>query len=431
MLKKFDLATKLVDSSLAMRLLKSNSNIWLHGIAATPTYLISEMCKFGTKKKLSNINIHHMHVEGKIPYVEYPGTNSFRCKTFFASKPTRNAISTGVADYIPANMSQIPKLLRSKVLPIDLCLVQVSPPCKNGFCSLGISAEATIAAVEKATFTIAQINPNMPRTFGDTIIHIDKFTHCIEQTSNIFKLPPKIPDHNDDVIASHIANNLVPDGSTLQVGIGSVPNLILQKLSGHKDLGIHSEMLTSGMRSLIENGIVTNHRKTLNTGKTCVAFVWGDDDLYKFIDNNQEILVKDVEYVNDVGVISRQPRMVSINSCIEIDLTGQVVSETVNNNVYSGIGGQADFVHGSILSHNGKSIFALQCQTKSKKRKIVTRVSGPVTTSRALVDYVVTEYGFVSLRGKSLTERAKLLISIAHPDHRKDLADFAKKHYNI
>ncbi len=338
----------------------------------------------------------------------------------------REAVAEGRADYTPVNLADVPGLFRSGVLPIDVALIQVSEPDPHGFCSLGISVDIVKAAAESARTVIAQINPRMPRTLGDSFIHVDAVDALIEWEEPLLEMPPPAITEEARAIGAHVAK-LVEDGSTIRVGVGSVPSAVLHALEHKKDLGVHTDMLTDAYLHLVEKGVITNARKTLHPGKIITSFCLGTRKLYDFVHNNPMVAFHPVEYTNNYLVIARNDKMVTLNSALEVDLTGQVCSDSVGYQIYSGVGGSVDFLRGARNSKGGKAIVVLPSTTPDGKSRIVPELTegGGVVTTRGGVQYVVTEYGIASLQGKSLRERALALIGIAHPDFREELTRHA------
>ena len=404
----------------AVSSIKSGDNVFLHTGGAVPTVLVKAMVSRASE--LRDVNIYQMHTEGEAPYVEEQYSESFHLKSMFTGGNVRKAIQEGRGDFIPIFFSEIPRLIRNETIPVDVALVQVSPPDKHGYCSLGISVETTKAAVEHAEKVIAQINPNMPRTHGDGLFHISEFHRVYEFESPIPEMIPKELSIEERQIGEHVAG-VIEDGATLQMGIGAIPDATLSCLGNHKDLGIHTEMFSDGVLPLVEKGIITNKYKKSHPGVIVSGFILGTRKLYDFVDDNPVVRMLDIQYVNDTKVIRKLPKMTSINSAIEIDITGQVCADSIGSTIYSGVGGQMDFMRGAALSEGGKPIIALRSSTNSGKSKIVPflKQGAGVVTTRAHVNYVATEYGIVNLSGKGLKERARALINIAHPDHREML----------
>ncbi|MEO6869502.1 MAG: acetyl-CoA hydrolase/transferase C-terminal domain-containing protein, partial [Ginsengibacter sp.] len=332
-------------------------------------------------------------------------------------------VNEGRGDYIPVFLSEIPNLFRRNILPLDVALVHVSLPDQHGFCSLGVSVDVAATAVKTSKYVIAQINPNMPRTFGDGQVHINNF-NAVVRTESL--LPEIVSDKSDSPAFKKIGMycaDLIEDGATVQTGIGAIPDAVLASLTGHKELGIHTEMFSDGILPLVEKGVITNQHKKKGRGKIMTSFILGTRKLYDFVHNNPGILVMNIDYVNDTAIIRANPKVAAINSAIEIDITGQVCSDSIGTYHYSGVGGQVDFMRGAALSEGGKPIIALTSTTSKGISKIVPflKQGAGVVTTRAHAHYIVTEYGIAFLYGKNMRERAKALINIAHPNHRETL----------
>ncbi len=399
---------------------KSGNRVYLQGAAMTPNVLIDALCE--RYRELKNVEIFQIHTEGKALYSQAPYNESFRINTCFVSGNVRQAVNSGNGNYIPIFLSEIHLLIRKNILPIDVAFIQVSPPDKHGYCSLGVSVDITLPAVQTAKKVIAQINPRVPRTHGDGIIHISRIFAAIELDEPIYATPMTEPSEIEQQIGQHVAG-LIEDGATLQMGIGGIPNVVLANLMNHKRLGIHTEMLSDGILPLIEKGIITGEEKEIKTGKLVTCFALGSQKLYDFVDDNPTVHFKEAGYTNDSAIIRQNPKVTAINSALEIDLTGQVCADTIGKYQYSGVGGQMDFIRGASLSEGGKAIFAMPSITNKGFSKIVPylKEGAGVTTTRAHVHYIATEYGIVNLYGQNLKQRAKALISIAHPDHREQL----------
>lgn len=407
-----------------MRTVKSGDRVFIHSVAAAPQALVKALV--GRASELRNVEIVHLHTEGDASYSHPEYTESFRVNAFFVGANVRESVNTGRGDYIPVFLSEIPALFRRDLLPIDVALVNVSPPDKHGFCSLGVSVDVTRAAVDCAKHVIAQINPRMPRTLGDALVHVDRIDAIVEVDEPIHEVSIPELSEVDRAIGGYIAQ-MIDDGATLQMGIGSIPNAVLASLHNHKNLGIHTEMFSDGVIPLVEKGVVNGTRKAKHPGKIVAGFVMGTRKLYDFVDDNPEVLMLDIAYVNDTAVIRRNPKVTAINSAIEVDLTGQVCADTIGTMQYSGVGGQMDFIRGASLSDGGKPIIALPSATKRGESKIVSELKrgADVVSTRAHVHYVVTEYGVAYLYGKNLRQRAHELIKIAHPNHREALSGAA------
>lgn len=404
----------------ALELLESGNHVFIQSVAAAPRALIKAMV--ARAGELKEIKIFHLHTEGEAPYAnpEYGGV--FHTYAFFIGKNVRKAIAEGRGSYIPVFLSEIPRLIRQRIIRIDVALISVSPPDKHGFCSLGTSVDATRAAIEMANVVIAQVNKHMPRTHGDAQIHYSQFSKMVEYDMPLYTSHPSAISPVEQKIGDYIAS-LVEDGATLQMGIGNIPNAVLTSLSNHKDLGIHTEMFSDGLIPLVDKGIVTGKYKKKHKGKIVATFALGSQALYDFIDDNPTVAMLEVSYTNDSSIIRQNPKVTAINSAIEIDLTGQVCADSIGHDMFSGVGGQMDFIRGASLSEGGKAIIALPSLTNKGRSKIVSYLmeGAGVVTTRSHVHYVVTEFGIAYLYGKSIAERARELIKIAHPDHREQL----------
>jgi acyl-CoA hydrolase len=405
----------------AVKYIEPGNRVFIHGSSATPECLVQAMQQ--RHHELYNVELVSITTLGNVNFDRPEHRKSFYFNSLFVSEATRSVANSENGDYVPIFLSQIPQLFRKNILPIDVALIQVSPPDAHGFCSLGTSVDIAKAAVETAKHVIAQVNPLMPRTHGEGFIHINKIDALVWQKAEL----PEV-DYAFGVsgiiekIGSNVAS-LVEDGATLQLGIGSIPNQVLKNLTSHKNLGLHTEMFSDGIIPLIEKGIINNSQKKLNTGCSVTSFITGTRKLYDFVNDNPAVRVMEINYVNDTGIIRQNPKVIAINSAIEIDLTGQVCSDSIGTYQYSGIGGQMDFIHGAALSEGGKPIIAMPSQTNKGISRIVPflKEGAGVVTTRGHVYWVVTEYGIVNLFGKSLKQRAKALIEIAHPEHREML----------
>lgn len=412
---------RLVSKEEAVKHIESGDRVVIGHAVGEPSVLIEAMV--ANKDQYRDVEIVHMVPMGKGEYLQAGMEKHFHHNAIFVGGATRESVNSGRADYTPCFFSQVPRLFREGALPIDVALITVSAPDGNGDCSLGTSVDYTKSAVECAKITIAQINEEMPRTLGDSFVNIKDLDYIVEANAPLPVLnPPKISDV-ECLIGEHCAS-LIEDGSTLQLGIGAIPDAVLLFLKDKKDLGIHSEMISDGVVELYEAGVITNKMKTLHPGKMIVTFLMGTERLYDFVNNNPEIEMYPVDYVNDPCVIMQNYKMVSINSCIQVDLMGQVVSDTVGKKQFSGVGGQVDFVRGTSMAKDGKSIIAMpSTAAKGRVSRIVSIIDegAAVTTSRNDVHYVVTEYGVADLKGKTLKDRGRALINIAHPDFRDEL----------
>ena len=411
---------KILSASQAVALVKSGNRVFIQGAAMTPVKLIEALCE--RYKELTEVEIIQIHTEGKAKYTEAPYSEAFSINSCFVAGNVRNAVNSNKGAYIPIFLSEIHNLFRRNLLPLDVAFIQVSPPDKHGFCSLGTSVDITLPAIQTAKKVIAQINPKVPRTHGDGIIHISQIDAAIEVNEPIFAKHIPEPGEIEKQIGKHVAQ-LIEDGATLQMGIGGIPNVVLNNLQNHKNLGIHTEMFSDGILPLVKSGVINGKNKEIKTGKLVTCFAIGSPELYDFIDDNPIVHFKEAAYTNDTAIIRRNPKVTAINSAIEIDLTGQVCADTIGKYQFSGVGGQMDFIRGAALSEGGKPIFAMPSITKNGISKIVPflKEGAGITTTRAHVHYIATEYGVVNLYGKNLKQRAKELISIAHPDHREQL----------
>lgn len=421
---------KLTTADDAVKTIKSGDRIFIQSVAAAPQTLIKAMC--GRASELSNIEIYHLHTEGEAPYVAPDCAGSFHTNALFVGANVRKAIASGEADFIPSFLSEVPLLFRRQILPIDVALIHVSPPDRHGFCSLGTSVDVSLAGVQSAQTVIAQINPKMPRTHGDGLINIRHIDYAVEVTDDLPETG-KIELTEQELAIGRNCAELVEDGATLQMGIGAIPNAVLVALQNHKNLGVHTEMFSDGLIPLIESEVVNGRFKKIHPHKVVSSFVMGTRRLYDFIDDNPEVVFLDVAYVNDPAVIRRNPKVTAINSAIEIDLTGQVCADSIGTRVYSGVGGQMDFIRGASLSEGGKPVIALPSVTAKGESKITPflKEGAGVVTTRANMHWVVTEFGAVNLYGKTLRQRALELISIAHPDHREELSRQAYERFKI
>jgi len=404
----------------AVKLIQSDHRVFIHSAAATPRELVNAMSK--RSNELSNVRIYSMHTEWDAPYADEEHAASFEINAFFVGANIRKAVNEGRASYVPMFLSEIPKAFRSGLVPLDVALITVSTPDKNGYCTLGVSCDISRAAVEKASIIIAEINPNMPRAIGDGVIHISAITATIDVDYPIYAQHIKEPTPTELAIGINVAS-LVEDGATLQMGIGGIPNAVLKCLTDHQNLGIHTEMFSDGVIDLVEKEIITNKLKKIHPGAIVSSFAIGTKKLYDFIDNNLLVRMLDIEYVNDPHTISRNPKVTAINSAIEVDIFGQVCADSIGTRQYSGVGGQVDFMRGAALSKGGKPIIAIPSVTNKGISRIVSllKPGASVVTTRAHVHYVVTEHGIAYLHGKNLRARANELIRIAHPDHQEQL----------
>ncbi|GAB4050475.1 acetyl-CoA hydrolase/transferase family protein [Spirosoma litoris] len=404
----------------AVSAIQSGNRVFIHSVAQTPHVLIKAMVDHA--HELRDVEICHMHTEGPLPYLDVQYRPSFRPNSFFIGANMRKQLNQGIGDYVPVFLSEVPLLFQRNILPIDVALIQVSPPDAHGFCSLGPSVDISLAAIHSAKYVIAQVNPRVPRTHGDGLIPVSMLHAAVEVDAPVYEVLPGQISDLDRKIGQNVAS-LVEDGATLQLGIGGIPNATLSELVHHKGLGIHTEMFSDGVIDLVERGVITGEHKTVLPYRLVSAFVMGSQRVYDFIDDNPGVAMKQVSFTNDTAIIRRNPKVTAINSAIEIDLTGQVCADTIGTYQYSGVGGQMDFVRGASLSEGGKPIFALASTTTRGESKLVPflKEGAGVTTTRAHVHYIVTEYGIANLFGKNLRQRARALINIAHPNHREEL----------
>lgn len=411
---------KYVSAEEAVKVIQSNNRVYVQAAAATPNALTKALTDRAFE--LRNVEICHLHTEGPAPYANPELATSFHVNSFFIGKNVRHTLQAGNGSYTPVFLSELPRLFRKRVVPLDVVFIQVSPPDIHGYCSLGVSVEATVAAIECAKTVIAQVNPNMPRTFGDGILHVSEIDYLVNVDCPIYQVSPEPISPLEAKIGKYIAN-LIEDKSTLQLGIGSIPNAALANLMNHKDLGLHTEMFSDGAIDLIEKNVINCNYKGVTPGRVLSTFLIGSKRLYDFVNDNPFIELRESCYVNDTAKIRRNPRMVSINSAIEVDITGQVCADSIGATMYSGVGGQMDFVRGASLSDGGKAIIALPSTTKKGESRIVPylKQGAGVVSTRSHVQYIITEYGVADLYGKTLRERAKQMINIAHPDHQESI----------
>lgn len=409
---------KAISAEDAVKAVKSNDRVYIQAAAAAPQVLIKALSN--RHEELRNVEICQLHTEGVAPYANPELKDSFHVNCFFVGENVRHTIKAGNGSYTPVFLSELPLLFKRRIIPLDVALIHVSVPDKHGYCSLGVSVEATLAAIDNAKYVIAQVNKQMPRTHGAGIIHIaeiDAFVDC-DEALPIHEMaePTAIEGRIGDFVAG-----LIDDRSTLQMGIGSIPNAVLTRLTNHKDLGLHTEMFSDGVIDLILSNVINGNYKSINRGRALATFLMGSKRLYDYVDDNPFIEMRASNYTNDVSIIKQNPRMVAINSAIEVDLTGQVCADSIGPKIYSGVGGQMDFIRGASLSEGGKAIIALPSETKSGISRIVPSLKpgAGVVTTRAHVNYVVTEYGIAELYGKTIKNRVKALVNIAHPNHRE------------
>jgi acyl-CoA hydrolase len=421
---------KFTSAAEAVKVIRSGDHVHLSSVASAPQCLIQAMCERGDRGELKDVRIHHLHTEGPAPYAEAKYEGIFQLDSFFVGGNVRKATQAGAADYIPIFLSETQKLYRAGVLPCDVAMIQVSPPDKHGYVSLGTSVDATLAAVECARTVIAVVNKYVPRSFGDAFIHSSRIHTFVEDDTPLMEGHIAELTEVDKLIGRNCAE-LIEDGACLQMGIGAIPNAVLSQLGNHKNLGIHTEMFADGVLPLVEKGVINGANKKLDKGKMVSTFLMGSQKVYDFLDNNPGVAMMDVAYTNDPFIIAQQPRMTAINSALQVDITGQVCADSIGTTFYSGVGGQVDFMYGASRSEGGKPILAMPSATNkgvSKIAPVLTSGAGVVTT-RSHIHWLVTEYGAVNLYGKSLQERARLITSVAHPDHRETLEKAAFERY--
>jgi 4-hydroxybutyrate CoA-transferase len=409
-----------VSAEEAVRAVTSGMRVFIHGAAATPTPLIDALA---ARADVENVTTYHLHLEGRVAVADAGQEGRFFPTSLFTGASLRAAVNEGRADFCPVFLSDIPRLFTSGRIPLDAAILQLSPPDKHGYCTLGTSADAAVAAARTARVLIAEINDQMPRTHGNTLVPMRDLTSFIWTSRPLPAHARPVASREEAAIGEHIAP-LVPDGATLQMGIGAIPDAVLARLTDKRDLGVHTEMFSDGLIDLVEAGVITNRRKAVHPGRITTSFAVGSERLYRFVDDNPLVEFYAADHTNDTAVIRRNPNVVAVNSALEVDLSGQVVADSIGFRMYSGIGGQMDFIRGAALSPGGVPIIALpSTAAKGTVSRIVPALKegAGVVTTRGHVHWVVTEYGAVNLWGTSLRERADALISIAHPDFRMEL----------
>lgn len=412
--------TRFVSAIEAVGVIQSGNRIYIQAGAAAPTVLTEALTQRASE--LRNVEICQILTEGEAHYADSKYSKSFFINSFFISKNVRHTIKSGNGTYTPVFLSDVPHLFDRGILTVDAVFIQVSPPDEHGYCTLGVSVEATKAAIRNARYVIAQINEHMPRVFGDGVLHISDIDFAVHYNTPIYTTQPPEASEIEKKIGNHIAE-LIEDGSTIQMGVGSIPNAVLANLSHLKNLGVHTELLTDGVIDLVEKGVINGKKKKVNRGKVVSTFMLGSQRLYDFVNNNPMVEQREASYTNDTAIIRQNPKMISINSAIEVDVTGQVCADSIGVNMYSGVGGQLDFVRGASLSEGGKAIIALPSLTRHGYTRIVPflKTGAGVVTTRSHVQYIVTEYGVAHLFGKTLKERVQAMINITHPDHREEV----------
>ena len=412
---------RFVSADEAVSHIPSDCHVHLSSVASVPHVLIQALCRRADAGDVKGLQFHHFHTEGPAPYSEPRYEGIFFEQGFFVGPNVRANVNAGYADYLPVHLGESQKLYREGFIKLGAALVQVSRPDKNGYVSLGTSVDCSVAAVESAAVRIAVVNPHVPYAHGD-LIHISSFDYLVEDDTPLVTKDFAEPTPTEVLIGKNCAA-LVEDGDCIQMGIGALPNALAAQLTGHKNLGLHTEMFADGLLRLIKSGVINGECKAIDKGKVVASFLLGSQEVYDFIDDNPSVLMKDIAYTNDPWIIAQNPHMKAINSATEVDLTGQISADSIGTRIFSGTGGQLEFVRGATMSRGGKSITAFASRTNKGKGKIVAHLNpgAGVVTPRADAHWVVTEYGAVDLYGKSLQERAKLLISIAHPDDREQL----------
>lgn len=415
-----DWKSRAVSAAQALTAVRSGTNVFIHGACATPAPLVTALCE---RRDLENVKLYHLHTAGEAPFAAPGREGEFRSVSLFTGAPLRRPIAEGRADFVPIFLSDIPGLFISGAVALDVALIQVSPPDAHGLCSLGTSCDAAKAAADTARIVIAEINAQMPRTYGNNVVPLSRINAFVATDRPLVEHGCESESPVEARIGELIAD-IIEDGSTLQMGIGGIPDAVLSRLHNKNDLGIHSEMFSDRVVDLVESGAVTNHLKVVGQGRIITSFINGTKRLFDFVNDNPLVAFYPCDWTNDTSVIRKNPKVVAINSAIQIDLTGQVCADSIGHRIFSGIGGQMDFIRGAALSKGGKPIIALASLAMGGKvSRIVSQLNAGagVVTTRGHVHWVATEYGIVNLHGKTLRERGELLISIAHPDFRPAL----------
>lgn len=411
-----------VSADAAAALIKSGDHVFIQGSTSIPETLVAAMARRGGELRDVTVYVAFAIAKGEAPYCRPEFRESFLVDSFFVSNSVRRWIGEGYGSVIPRFLGEVPSLFRQGICPVDVALINCSMPDADGYVSFGVSADLATSAVECAKTVIAQINPNMPFSYGDPVIHISRLAAAVAVDDPLVEVPTPEPTPDEIAIGNHIAEH-IPDGATLQIGVGGIPNAVLRALHNHKHLGLHTEAMTDGVLPLLEKGIIDNSLKKVFPGKSVASLALGSKALYKAMDHNPDMVFKDVAWTNDPFIIGSNPRVAAINSCLEIDLTGQICADSIGTRIYSGIGGQHDFVYGASRSEGGVSFLAMLSTSRqghNKIKPVLTPGAGVVTT-RFQTNYVVTENGIADLRGKNLAERARLLIGLAAPQFREEL----------
>jgi acyl-CoA hydrolase len=415
----------------ALSIIKSGDRVFMHGSACTPTYMLEKLAE--RHAELRNVEVVSISTYGDMHIDKPEYRESFHINSMFVSASIRQSVAVGLADYVPVFLSEIPELFKRNILPLDVAVVQVSPPDRHGYCSLGPSVDVARAAVNTARYVVAQVNQHVPRTLGDSIIHHERFHAMVQHDAPLFEASFGSRVGPIERRVGQFVAELIDDRSTLQMGIGAIPDAVLASLHNHRDLGIHTEMFSDGLIPLIQKDVVNNRYKVIHPNQTVVGFALGSRKLYDYIDDNPAFAFLDIDFVNEPSIIRQNPRVVAINSAVEIDLTGQVCADSIGTYQYSGVGGQMDFMRGAALSEGGKPIIALTSRTAKGVSRIVPMLKpgAGVVTTRAHMHYVVTEYGVAYLYGQNLRQRARALIQIAHPDDREALSEAAFERFQV
>jgi len=411
---------KFTSAEEAVKVIKSNDRVHLSSVAVTPHHLIDAMVQRGRNGEFKNVRVQHIHTEGPAPYADKELEGIFQLESFFVGGNVRKQTQAGYADYIPVFLSETQKLIRQGYLHVNVAMVMVSPPDKHGFVSLGTSVDATLAAIEEADMVIAQVNKHVPRAWGDAMINVREIDYFVEHDTPLY-VHNNAPLTDVEITIGKNVASLVEDGACLQMGIGGIPNAVLAELGNHKNLGVHTEMFSDGLLPLVEKGVVNGKDKQIDKGKIVASFLMGSQEVYDFIDDNPMVAMMDVAHTNGIHVIRKNKKVTAINSALSIDLTGQVCADSIGTTFYSGVGGQIDFIRGAGHSEGGKPIIAMPSVTAKGISKISpTLMEGAgVVTTRANMHWLVTEFGKVNLYGKTLQERARRIISVAHPNHQE------------
>jgi len=420
---------KYTSAQEAIKIVKSNDKVFIHGSAATPISLLHALAERASE--LKSVQIFSLSTYGDMPVAHEKYRDSFYFNALFVSQNIRELIHVGMGSYIPVFLSEIPALFHKRIIQLDIALIHVSPPDLHGYCSLGVSVDVAMAAIKNAKYIIAQVNPKMPRTQGDGMLHISEINALVEVNDDIPEIDYAKEISSIELSIGKNCASLIEDGATLQMGIGAIPDAVLNQLYQHKDLGIHTEMFSNGIIDLLNKGVITNKYKKKHRRKVITTFAIGNRAMYDFINENPLFSFLESDYVNDAYVIGKNPKVTAINSAIEIDITGQVCADSIGTKQFSGVGGQMDFMRGASISEGGKPIIAMSSVTNKGISKIVPflKEGAGVVSTRANVHYVITEFGIAYLHGKNLVERAKALIKIAHPMHQEMLEKAVRERF--